>query len=337
MARLVPAPGTEGWLCRLPGAVVWLPAASPDADELISACLAAASPSELLGRVGARLADPEAAPWPPFAILAVRGPDLVAVVHGPVEVEVDQEGRPETLRGGDDVGSWLHRVLHGATSLRAGLPAGDEGLSDLRDGVVRASGFALVNRALAGNAPYQGGGAVAGRRGPSPERGSPDRRAVPVPEDLTVAEEPVVLTGPEEGRDVHLRSAFDFDHAPTIAAGRPLGKLTWDNGDVHELAGAVLIGRDVDNADEVMAGNLVPLVPTGQNDSMSRVHAEVRPQGAEIVVLDRGSTNGTFIWDEASRAWQRLPVGEPHPLANGTVIAFGERTATFEGVTARVR
>ena len=72
------------------------------------------------------------------------------------------------------------------------------------------------------------------------------------------------------------------------------------------------------------------MVPSGQNDSMSRVHAELRAREGELVVVDRGSTNGTFIWDEPAKAWQRLAAGEPHVVRTGTVLAFGERTATFE-------
>jgi RND superfamily putative drug exporter len=88
--------------------------------------------------------------------------------------------------------------------------------------------------------------------------------------------------------------------------------------------------------DAVLGGRLIGLVPSGQNDSMSRVHAELRPRGREAVVIDRGSTNGTFVWDEPTRAWQRLVVGQPQLLLSGAVLAFGERTATYEGVAAPV-
>ena len=82
----------------------------------------------------------------------------------------------------------------------------------------------------------------------------------------------------------------------------------------------------------VLSGELEALVPGGQNDSMSRVHAEVRPSMGDIVVVDRGSTNGTFVWDDAAKAWQRLSPGEPHVVHPGAVLAFGERTATVEAI-----
>ena len=97
----------------------------------------------------------------------------------------------------------------------------------------------------------------------------------------------------------------------------PLVKLTWDNGEVNELAGAALVGRDVALDEAVLSGELAPLVPGGQNDSMSRVHAEVRPSRGDIVVVDRGSTNGTFV------NGHRLQSGQPFfvmELVNGVPI-----------------
>jgi FHA domain len=385
-ARLVPGTGTDGWLARLPGAVVWVPGSGHDAEELISACLTASSPTELLGRVGSRLADPQAAPWPPFAIAASRGPELVAVVHGPVELVEDQDGEERRLFGGEDVGSWLNRLLRGAGALRAGQAGDNEGLADLREGVIRASGFLLVpsSRPAAVRASsYQQAQAV--RR----DTQAPERQAIRVPEavlldadsptvvdsvftdtDVTIADQEspesalmaeretigvaaagqVVTSHAGAGRVSgvycprdHLNDPRDefcrtcglplVPGAPEVEGLRPpLGKLTWDNGEVNELLGAALVGRDVGLDGLVVSGELAALVPSGQNDSMSRVHAELRPSGWDVIVVDRGSTNGTFIWDEASKAWQRLLPDEPHVVRPGAVLAFGERTATFETV-----
>ena len=380
LARLVPGPGADGWLARLPGAVVWVPASGQDAGELISACLAAISPTDLLGRVGSRLADPQAATWPPFAIVAARGLDLVAVVHGPVELIADQDGEQKRLFGGEDVGSWLNRLLKDARSLRAGTVGSDEGLADLREGVIRASGFVLAPPGLSTalrqtsyqpkeQTSYQPKETVQEVRVPEAE--SPtvlDRPTLSPEDDVTIVDQDELGTGllatggdvlsglPEQlvmSREVpvlgvccprdHLNDPRDdfcrvcglplVPGAPEVEGPRPpLGRLTWDNGEVHELLGAALVGRDVGLDGAVISGELAALVPAGQNDSMSRVHAELRPDGWDVVVIDRGSTNGTFIWDEPSKAWQRLPPDEPHVVKPGSVLAFGERTATFEAV-----
>lgn len=289
----------------------------------MAVCLAASDPTDLLGRVGSRLADPRAEPWPPFAIIAQRGSDLVAVVHGPVEVAVERPaGSPTKLYGGDDVGSWLNRVLHEARALSAGRLGEPDPLSDLREGVVRASGFVLAGRASS----RPSGGADRPAAGAEVAAEAADEAESP-----TVAE-PVVV--PDADFTVAEAGASSFGAPRSLGQATvvmsAIGKLTWDNGEAHELAGPVLIGRDVSSDEAVLSGELSPLVPSGQNDSMSRVHAELRLRGGEVVVIDRGSTNGTFIWDEPAKAWQRLAAGEPHVVRPGTVLAFGERTATFE-------
>lgn len=334
--RVVPALGGQGWLCRLPGAIVWAPGTGQSAAAFVAACLEASEPTDLLGRVGARLADPGAEPWPPFAILAARGEDLVAVVHGPVEVVVEREGGEAKLYGGDDVGSWLNRVVHGATAVSAGEGVEGDPLSDLREGVVRASGFLLAMTERA-EGPWtafvperQGVAGDAVETGPeSPTVAEPavGGRAKDPVADFTVAEaaaEPERVGGAPE-RPVRAAPS----QAVTVVMSA-IGKLTWDNGEVDDLSRPVLIGRDVVADEAVVSGDLAPLQPSGQVDSMSRVHAELRVRGGEAVVVDRGSTNGTFVWDEPAKAWQRLDPGEPHVVQAGTVLAFGERTATFE-------
>lgn len=338
-ARLVPVVGTDGWLARLPGAVVWVTGERQAARELIGACLAAGSPTELLGRTGAHLADPEAAAWPPFALLVSRGPELVAIVHGPVEMTVDQDGEEHRLYGGEEIGSWLNRHLKGTRSARAGKPGDEEDFADLREGVVRASGFVLAP-------PDE----PAAQRQSAPREvfeGSTTSEQV-ISEPLTVAVSeagtsdavdagtsgagPVEVGTPQAGAS-EAESPTVVDQPVAVGGGsRALLKLTWDNGEVYELMGAALVGRDVALDESVISGELAALVPGGQNDSMSRVHAELRPSGRDMVVVDRGSTNGTFVWDDGTKTWQRLPPGEAHVVHLGAVLAFGERTATFEAV-----
>lgn len=324
-ARLVPALGAGGWLCRLPKAVVWAPGTNQGSAAFVAACLAATDPTDLLGRVGSRLADPRAEPWPPFAIAAQRGDDLVAVVHGPVEVVVESAaGQESRLYGGDDVGSWLNRLLHDAVGLRSGEAGEEDPLTDLREGVVRASGFvlALGERATTARPVSQ-----VSRQSPAPSAplGLEQLEAQQV-ESPTSLEAPASLSGEEP-------TLIERAGGAATVVLTAIGKLTWDNGEVHELTGSALVGRDVMTDEAVVSGELVGVVPSGQNDSMSRVHAELRLRAGEVVVIDRGSTNGTFVWDEAAKAWQRLVPGEPHAVPSGTVLAFGERTATFEALS----
>ena len=99
---------------------MWMPEAV--GAELIVECLSTSSPIELLGRVASRLADASSPLWPPFALIASRGVDVVVVVHGPAEVSVIQDGTEIHLYGGDEVGSWLNRLVRNCTAVSAGNP-----------------------------------------------------------------------------------------------------------------------------------------------------------------------------------------------------------------------
>jgi hypothetical protein len=374
-ARLVPVAGSDGWLARLPGSVVWIPGDGQIERDLVAACLTAASPTELLARTGAHLVDPDASELPPFAILAARDVGLVAIVHGPVQVTVDQDGDERALYGGEETGSWLNRQVKGARAAWAGKRGDEDDLAELRDGLVRASGFILSWRR---NKPSARQASQKGRKlAEDPARVEPseltepawpaENEETPEPGSDLAATSAAVLSaavGLISSDEPELATSYvatvqpgtsyvDFGEPGNFVAGlqdadsptivdqpvvvngspSPLLKLTWDNGEVNELAGAALVGRDVALDEAVLSGELAALVPGGQNDSMSRVHAEVRPSMGDIVVVDRGSTNGTFVWDDAAKAWQRLSPGEPHVVHPGAVLAFGERTATLEAIS----
>ncbi|HMK96254.1 MAG TPA: FHA domain-containing protein, partial [Acidimicrobiales bacterium] len=270
---------------------------------------------------------------------------------GPAEVSVTQDGTEIRLYGGDEVGSWLNRLIRNCSSVSAGKPASAEGPEDLREGAVRADGFLLAAPGLLSPARPSSGeiGEHIGPTGLDGLAGAAEAGAPPAgtsaeaPSEVgspTDADSPTVVEQPAVGTDLTVAEQ-GAEGAPADAGAAPpgqslLGRLTWDNGEVHELTAAVLIGREVANDPAVSAGQLVPLVPSGQNDSMSRVHAELRPRGGDVLVTDRASTNGTFVWDEGARAWHRLMPGEPYAVPGGGVLAFGERTATFEALTARV-
>ncbi len=73
-------------------------------------------------------------------------------------------------------------------------------------------------------------------------------------------------------------------------------------------------------------------VPLGRRDAgnnvvipdqvVSRVHAELTMQDGRIFLKDRGSSNGTFLYDGT----HFQPVQEPTELQPNTVIRFGTTT-----------
>ena len=116
-----------------------------------------AAPGRRVARALAGLlaqADPEDLPG--FAVVGPAEKGLALLVSGSVDVLVQRPGAPERLSG-DDVSSWVDRVLPGDTC-RVDLLAADAAVpghlrGDLRSGVVAASGASLLMGGAAGEVP----------------------------------------------------------------------------------------------------------------------------------------------------------------------------------------
>ena len=129
--------------------------------------------------------------------------------------------------------------------------------------------------------------------------------------------------------------ALGQDPEGEVEDPRPaLGVLVWDSGESDVVKRDTVVGRDPSSEAGVVGGTADAVSPRGQSEGMSRVHAELRLIGWEVLLADRGSTNGTFVWDEARQEWHRLEPGERCPLHIGAIVAFGERTATFEALSS---
>jgi hypothetical protein len=262
-ARLVPAPGSDGWLARVPGVVAWIPAASGDAvDDLLSACLGGSSSVDVLAHVASRLVDPDAPAWPPFALIAARTANVVVVLHGPTEVVVtDEQGSEIRLFGGDAVGSWLNRVFGDIASVRVGDPGdlGRLGPADLRAGVIPAAGAVLAasglsvegagtplgeavagatpaSRSLADDAPAAGPAAVAGLpsaepHGAIPAVAGPGLGSPDLDEVSASREEPAPAQAEDEDQAVTGLAplgAFEADTEPPVAAAAAGGLFDYE-------------------------------------------------------------------------------------------------------------
>lgn len=62
--------------------------------------------------------------------------------------------------------------------------------------------------------------------------------------------------------------------------------------------------------------------------TVSALHAAIRLRGSRYVLIDEGSTNGTWV------GGSRLPVGRPHPLSDGEEIQVGIFRIRFDGAVA---
>ncbi len=117
-----------------------------------------------------------------------------------------------------------------------------------------------------------------------------------------------------------------------ITKGRrpPLGLLLFDNGATFVLDHDYLIGREPEPDPDVRSGELRPLVLIDQSGGISRRHAEVRLRGWDVVLIDRGSANGTLVALRDADQWRAVVPGQPIQLLPGMRISMGRRTLSFE-------
>ncbi len=64
--------------------------------------------------------------------------------------------------------------------------------------------------------------------------------------------------------------------------------------------------------------------------TVSILHASIRLRGTRYVLIDEGSTNGTWVGE------RRLPAGRPHPLRQGEIVRVGIFRLSFESGVAVV-
>lgn len=118
--------------------------------------------------------------------------------------------------------------------------------------------------------------------------------------------------------------------APVQRPRPPLGVVVADDGTTYTLDVDHVVGRDPEEDPAVAEGRAHAVQLDDDELSVSRVHAGIRLEGWDVLLVDRGSANGTFVAPRDSDEWRRLEPNDPEVLAPGTRIAFGRRTATFE-------
>jgi pSer/pThr/pTyr-binding forkhead associated (FHA) protein len=109
-----------------------------------------------------------------------------------------------------------------------------------------------------------------------------------------------------------------------------LGVLVFADGTSVTLDRAVVVGREAERDPRVVSGAARALTLDDHSGHLSRLHAEVRLVGWDVHLVDQGSTNGTYVYDERRRAWHRLAPKHPHAVAPGASIAFGRHAAVFQ-------
>jgi hypothetical protein len=116
-----------------------------------------------------------------------------------------------------------------------------------------------------------------------------------------------------------------------VAGPRPaLGLIVFEDGTTYTVDAEYLVGRMPEGDPRVAAGALRSLSVEDPSGAVSRVHAEVRVTGWDVLLTDVGSRNGTFVSDQGEQEWTQLPSGQTHRLLPGTRVRLGGRSFLFE-------
>ncbi|GAB3129542.1 hypothetical protein GCM10027289_12230 [Tsukamurella serpentis] len=121
--------------------------------------------------------------------------------------------------------------------------------------------------------------------------------------------------------------------APVEVGPRPaLATLIAEDGTSFPVQTDLVIGRDpagyvAQRAGRSFdgAGGLLPITLQDRTGALSRVHLEIRVDGWQLLAVDAGSANGTWIRPPSAAAPLRLFPGRPVPVAPGTEIHLGGR------------
>lgn len=118
---------------------------------------------------------------------------------------------------------------------------------------------------------------------------------------------------------------------PPRHAAPPPGQATrwrvhFDNGESFVIAGLALVGRRPEARNGEQVAHLVPLASADM--SVSKTHAQFGPApDGTIVVMDRGSTNGTVLVRQGVA--RQLAPGKPATLLEGDKVVYGDREMTI--------
>ena len=176
--------------------------------------------------------------------------------------------------------------------------------------------------------PLAAPGVIPNPTAPLPIGAGPDRPVPGAPVVAGVRCERGHLNRPGPGPCVRCGSALPDDATYTVSGTRPgLGCLVADDGSIWRMDTAYLVGSEPTGDPTVSGGMARALRLDGADVSPS--HADLRIRDWDVQVIDRAAPSGTWVFEPASKAWERLTPYEARTLKPGTHVAFGQRIVTF--------
>ncbi|NYE37120.1 putative RDD family membrane protein YckC [Nocardioides cavernae] len=161
--------------------------------------------------------------------------------------------------------------------------------------------------------------------GPSPQWGAPPQQSAPQPR------QPAPESIPQSGPPVGWQPQQPQQPQQQPAASRPPAaparwRVRFDNGESFVIAGLALVGRRPEARSGEQVAHLIPL--SSADMSVSKTHAQFGPASdGTIVVMDRGSTNGTVLVRQGVS--RQLAPGKPAALIDGDKVVYGDREMTI--------
>lgn len=242
---------------------------------------------------------------------------------------------PASLEAGVVPGGWLRAVLPPVGERR--ITAGTSTITG------RAATIPPAPREAGTMAIPVPGGASGAAAVPALPEGEPELFSLS--SDGLAAREPLPIVGVTT-------DAVGADDEPTlepvavvpVAAERPaattaqvtvpsFGVIVFDDGSTYGLDADYLIGREPETDASVVEGRARPIVLDDPEGTVSRIHAEIRLVQGGVQLVDRGSTNGSHLWDPTRGEWDRLAADEPRSIVPGDRGAIGQRTFLYERPT----
>ncbi|MCU1592767.1 MAG: hypothetical protein JWO12_159 [Frankiales bacterium] len=303
---------------------------------------------------------------PTLAVVSTLSDGIAVLLVGDVSLTLIDDNGTSSVSGRDAT-TWVDRIVRGSWSSLTVTLAGAGAInrrSDLQGGVLTASGVQLTSAVPAVSAPEPGEPLVDPERvevpgfesfslaepvaaDPLPVAGETSRTTrgsaeTALPEaEQQAADGAVTVQGIECSRQ-HFNdptavycavcgiSMVHQTHNLVSGPRPPLGVLVLDDGSVYSLAGDFVLGREPDNAPEVLSGAAAPLTLDDPDVTMSRVHARIQLVDWDVRLLDAGSANGTYTAQPGETEWTKLGSGEMVVLTPGTKVSLGGRTFVFD-------
>ncbi len=115
----------------------------------------------------------------------------------------------------------------------------------------------------------------------------------------------------------------------TIQLRQHRGYVVLDDNSRFDIDQDCLVGCAPNKSDAAGLG-LRPIRIEDRTGEVSDAHAEIRWVNSEVVIVDRASANGVFMYAPGRRAWTRLTPWQPTPWRPGASVRIGNRILQLE-------